>query len=166
MHSILQLRGHYQNGYVTHNVEAAIEIFAARFGVEGLRAFDIDVTVATPGGDRPMRLLIANGWAGGINFELIQPVSGYIDPIVAMLPDEQTDPVPRFHHFALRRENLDEMHAEIAESGLPVAFAGEPAGMVFAYLDAREAIGHYIEMVWKEPGGWEKIGWPKGKPVI
>lgn len=166
MNSILQLRGHYQNGYVTYDVEAAVEIFAHRFGLKGLRAFDIDVTVSTPAGDRPMGLRIANGWAGGINIELMQPVSGYLDPIVAMLPEDRSDPVPRFHHFALRRDDLAGMQAEIAASGLPVAFAGEPPGMVFAYLDAREAIGHFIEVVWKQPGGWEKIRWPEDKPVL
>jgi len=163
---MMQLRGHYQNGYVTHDVDKAMDIFAERFGLERLRAFDVDVTVSTPDGLQPMHLLIANGWAGGVNFELMQPVSGYIDPIVSMLPDDRSDPIPRFHHFALRRDDLDAMRAEIDGSGFPVAFAGEPAGMVFAYLDAREALGHFIELVWKEPGGWEQIGWPEGKQVL
>jgi hypothetical protein len=166
MREILQLRGHYQNGYVTHDVEKAMDIFAERFGLAGLRAFDIDVTVSTPSGDQPMGLRIANGWAGGVNFELMQPVSGYVDPLVSMLPEDRSDPVPRFHHFALRRDDLDAMRAEIAGCGLPIAFAGEPAGMVFAYLDARASLGHFIELVWKEAGGWEKIGWPEGKPML
>lgn len=162
----LRFRGHYQNGYVTHDVDTAMEIFTERFGLEGLRAVDIDATVSTPAGVQRMGIRIANGWMGGVNYELMQPVSGYIDPLVSMLPEDRSDPVPRFHHFALRRDDLDEMRGEIAGSGLPVAFAGQPAGMVFAYLDARESLGHFIELVWKEPGGWAKIKWPDGKPVM
>jgi hypothetical protein len=56
--------------------------------------------------------------------------------------------------------------ARLPSADCPLAFAGEPLGMVFAYLDARAAIGHFLELVWKAPGGWEKIGWPEGKPSL
>jgi len=162
----VNLRGHYQNGYVTHDLDKALEIFADRFECNSLQCFDIDVEVTTPAGVRRLEMRLATGWIGGINIELMQPLSGHVAPLTAMLPEDTGDPVPRFHHMALRRDDLDEMRAEIAGCGLPVAFSGEPRGMVFAYLDGRSSLGHFLELVWKEPGGWEKIGWPEGRPAF
>lgn len=162
----MNFRGHYQNGYVTHDLDAAIEILASRFGLRGLSRYDADVTVDTPEGEKPLSMKIAAGWAGGLNIEVMQPVSGHVGHLASMLPRDMADPVPRLHHVALRRDDLDEMRREIEDSGFPLAFGGEPAGMVFAYLDARAVLGHYLELVWKEPGGWEKIGWPEGRPAF
>jgi hypothetical protein len=160
----LRLSGHYQNGYVTHDLEAGMEILARRFGLDKFSRYDADVTVDTPQGARPLELRIAAGWAGSLNIEVMQPVSGHVVPLTAMLPADSADPVPRFHHIALRRDDLDAMRKEIAACGLPLAYGGQPPGMHFAYLDARAALGHFIELVWKEEGGWEKIGWPEGRP--
>src|SRR5690606_8615178 len=153
-----------QNGYVTHDLDRALAILAERFGIAGLDIFDIDVPVSKADGERRLGMRLATGWLGGTNIEIMQPVSGHVAPLTAMLPSDTSDPVPRFHHIAMRRDDLDAMRAEIASSGLPVAYAGEPPGMVFAYLDVRESLGHFIELVWKQPGGWEKIGWPEGRP--
>lgn len=157
----MDLRGHYQNGYVTHDLDGALEMLAGRFGLTGLSRYDAEVVVDTPEGRRDLSLRIAAGWAGGLNIELMQPVAGHVGPLVSMLPADGTDATPYIHHIALRRDDLAAMRAEIAGSALPLAFGGEPRGMVFAYLDARAALGHYLELVWKEPGGWEKIGWPE-----
>lgn len=157
---------HYQNGYVTHDLEGALEIMASRYGLRDLSRYDADVIVDTPDGSQPLQMRIAAGWSGGLNIEVMQPVSGYVGPLTSMLPDDTSDPVPRLHHVALRRDDLDGMRREIERSGFPLAFGGEPSGMVFAYLDARSVLGHYLELVWKEPGGWEKIGWPAGRPVF
>jgi hypothetical protein len=159
------LRGHYQNGYITHTLDGALEILADRFGLTSLSRYDASVTVDTPEGQQPLSLRIAAGWAGGINIEIIEAVSGYVMPLVSMLPQDRSDPTPRLHHIALRRDDLDAMRREIDQSAMPLAFGGESAGMVFAYLDARSSLGHYVELVWKAPGGWEKIGWPRGRPV-
>jgi hypothetical protein len=162
----VRLFGHYQNGYVTHDLDRAMEVIAERCGVTDLDVFDIDVPVTTREGERRLGMRLATGWLGGTNIEIMQPVSGHVEPLTAMLPDDPADPIPRFHHIAMRRDDLDQMRAEIAASGLALAYAGEPPGMVFAYLDARESLGHFIELVWKAPGGWEKIGWPQGKSSI
>jgi len=162
----MRLTGHYQNGYVTHDLDKALDYFAERFGIEHFGCYDADIEVATPDGPRVLSMRIAAGWTGGLNIEVMQPVSGHVAPLMAMLPSDTGDAVPRFHHIAVRRESLDAMRREIAESGLPLAFGGTPPGMEFAYLDARASIGHFIELVWKEPGGWEKIGWPEGRLAL
>ena len=118
------LRGHMQNAYVTHNLDKAMEIVADRFGVEKFDRFNPDMVIDTPMGHKPMVSRIASFWAGMTNIEIIEPVSGYVDHYVSMLPDDKNDAVPRFHHVSLRRDDLDEMRAEIARLGLPLAFEG------------------------------------------
>lgn len=165
------LTGHMQNAYVTHDLDKAMEIVADRFGVEKFDRFDPDMVVNTPDGHQPMANRVASFWAGGLNIEIIEPVSGYVDHYTAMLPDDQSDAVPRFHHISLRRENEAEMREEIKRLGLPLAFEGPVSikkaipSLVFIYLDGRQTLGHYVEFTWKSPEGWEFVGWPEDRPV-
>jgi hypothetical protein len=160
------LNGHYQNGYVTRDLDRAEALLSERFGLGGYMRFEMEVAAMTAAGSAKMTLRIASAWAGGVNIELIEPVAGAVEHYRSLLPPDPADSTPRLHHIALRRDDLGAMRAEIAELGLPLAFGGESEAMVFAYLDARESLGHYLEYVWKAPGGWEKIGWPKGRPVL
>ena len=159
------LTGHMQNAYVTHDLDKAMEIIGNRFDVQHFDRFDPDMTVMTPDGPRPMVNRVASFWAGMLNVEIIQPVSGAIEHYLTMLPEDRTDAVPRFHHVAVRRDDLAAMRAEIAELGFPVLHEGEVPGLVFVYLDARETLGHYVEFTWKSPEAWQFVGWPEGRPV-
>ena len=159
------MRGFFQNAYVTHDLDKAMEIIGNRFDVQHFDRFDPDMTVMTPDGPRPMVNRVASFWAGMLNVEIIQPVSGAIEHYLTMLPEDRTDAVPRFHHVAVRRDDLAAMRAEIAELGFPVLHEGEVPGLVFVYLDGRASIGHYVEFTWKSPEAWQFVGWPEGRPV-
>lgn len=165
------LSGHMQNAYVTHNLDKAMEIVAERFGVETFDRFNPEMVVDTPQGHQPMVSRIASFWAGGLNIEIIEPVSGFVDHYVTMLPDDRSDAVPRFHHVSLRRESVAEIDEEIARLGLPLAFRGPVSikdpipSLVFVYLDGRQSLGHYVEYTWKSEEGWKFVGWPEGRPV-
>jgi hypothetical protein len=167
----MYLTGHMQNAYVTHNLDKAMEIVADRFGVEKFDRFNPDMVVDTLMGHKPMVSRIASFWAGGLNIEIIEPVSGYVDHYVTMLPDDRSDAVPRFHHISLRREDVDEMNAEIERLGLPLCFRGPVSikdpipSLIFVYLDGRQTLGHYVEFTWKSEEGWKFVGWPEGRPV-
>jgi len=166
------LRGHMQNAYVTHDLDRAMEMIASRFKVEKFDRFDPEMVINTPDGEQPMSSRVASFWAGGLNVEIIQPVSGYVDHYVSMLPQDRSDAVPRFHHISLRRDDEAAMREEIAQLGLPLAFEGPVTikgpipKLVFIYLDARRALGHYVEFTWKSPEGWKFVGWPEGRPVF
>lgn len=167
----MYLQGHMQNAYVTHDLDRAMGIVADRFGVEKFDRFDPSMTVNTPHGEQPLVTRVASFWAGGLNVELIQPVEGYVEHYVSMLPADRADAVPRFHHISLRRDDEQAMREEIARLGLPLAFEGplsiEEAipSLVFVYLDGRQVLGHYVEFTWKSPEAWEYVGWPEGRPV-
>ena len=165
------LTGHMQNAYVTHDLDKAMEIVGNRYGVEKFDRYDPDMVVNTPHGHQPLACRVASFWAGGLNIEIIEPVSGYVDHYVAMLPDDRNDAVPRFHHMSFRRDDEATMRSEIAALGLPLAFEGPVSireaipALIFVYLDARASLGHYVEFTWKSPEAWEYVGWPKGRPV-
>ena len=162
----LSLEGHYQNGYVTHHLDRAVALVEGRYGLTGWTWFDANVSVTTQAGPMAMHVRIASAWAGGLHIEIVEPLGGADGHYRALLPADPEDPTPRLHHLALRGEDLPAMRFELAASGLPMAFSGESPAMVFAYMDARASLGHYLEFVWKAPGDWEKIGWPEGRPLL
>ena len=165
------LHGHTQNAYVTHDLDRAVELVGNRFGIEKFDHFEPDMMVHTLSGPQPMVNRVASFWAGGLNVEMIEPVSGYIEHYTCMLPEDPKDATLRFHHISLRRDDEAEMRAEIARLGLPLAFEGPLSikeaipNLVFVYLDGREALGHYVEFTWKSPEAWQFVGWPEGRPV-
>jgi len=166
------LRGHFQNAYVTHDLDRAMEIVGQRFGIERFDRFDPDMVVKTTSGDQPMCVRVASFWVGGLNIELIQPVSGYVDHYMAMLPLNRSDPVPRFHHASFRRDDEAAMREEIVKLGFPLAFEGPVTiksaipKLIFVYLDARATLGHYVELTWKSADAWKMVGWPEGLNVL
>ena len=160
------LNGHYQTAYVTHDLDAAMELLTRRYGVKDYIVFEPDMILKTPHGDKASSVRAALAWTGGLQIELIQPVSGYLDHYLPFLPADTSDPVPRFHHIAVRRDDLDAMREEIDRLGVPFAFEGSVPGLVFIYLDARESLGHFLEYLWATPEAWQMMGWPDGLSVI
>lgn len=157
----MSLRDHYQNGYVTHDLDRAIQLAQSSFGLGEFSSFDVDMLSKTPSGEKSSKLRVATAWAGRLQVELIQPVSGYLDPYLPFLPADRADAVPRLHHVAVRRDDAAAMRREAEATGLPVAFESEGAGIHCIFLDARRQLGHFFELVTATPEGWDLVGWPK-----
>lgn len=157
----MSLVGHYQNAYVTHDLDCAMDLATQSFGLGAFSAFDVEMISKTPMGEQSSCLRVATAWAGRLQVELIQPVSGYLDPYAPFLPDDPSDAVPRFHHVAVRREDPMAMRSEAASMGLPFAFESEGAGLSCIFLDARARLGHYFEFVTATREGWQLVGWPE-----
>ena len=161
----MYFKGHFQNAYVTHNLDKALEGIDQRFGKIDWIVFEPDMILKTPMGDKESSVRAALGWHQGHQLEVIQPVKGYLDHYLPALPADRNDHTPRFHHIAVRRDDEAAMREEIAQLGLPLLFEGSVPGLVFIYLDARESLGHCFEYIWASPEGWEMQGWPKDRPV-
>ena len=157
----MSLQGHYQNAYVTHDLDRAMQLMTARHGVDRFLTFDAPMVLKTPGGEKPADFRVALAWVGGLQIELIQPVAGHVDAYAAYLPADRADASPRLHHIAVRRDDLDAMREEIAGLGCPLVFDADGPGLVCALVDARASLGHYLEYVWATPEGWEMVGWPR-----
>lgn len=160
-------RAHFQNAYVTHDMDRAMAEINDRFGKIDWIVFEPDMILKTPEGDKESSVRAALGWQGGHQVELIQPVRGYLDHYLPAMRKDRNDWRPVFHHIAVRRDDEAEMRREIEEMGFPVLFESAlPGLMIFVYIDARETLGHCIEYIWATPEGWDMQGWPKDKPVF
>lgn len=161
----MYFKGHFQNAYVTHDLDDALAGIDRQFGKIDWIVFEPDMQLKTPTGIKESSVKAALGWHDGHQLEIIQPVRGYADHYLPYLPADKTDPSPRFHHIAVRRDDVAAMREEVARLGLPLEFEGEVPGLIFIYLDARKSLGHYFEYIWASPEGWEMQGWPKDRPI-
>jgi hypothetical protein len=146
---------HFQNAYVTRSVEGALERFRARVGIEGVRVFDAQFNVGTPGGPAVIGAKIALIWIEGLQYEIIQPVSGddgiYRDALPA------GDGL-RFHHTCMRIDDWDAFREKVGREGYRVVQEGDRGTLKFVYLDARDLVGHYLEYCWMTPDHWTRMG--------
>ncbi len=160
-------RNHYQNGYVTRDLDRALPAVSELCGVSDWVMFDpAEIPVHTPDGPRDYRARMALGWSGGLQIELIEPLNDDTRALYrdALAPDAH-DPVPRFHHVAVRRATPEDLASEVAQLGLPLLMRGEVPGFHFCYVDFRAELGHHVEMAWASDKMWAYNQWPDGKPI-
>lgn len=156
----MTFRGFFQNAYVTHDIDRALAICARPMGLGDIAAHDYELVLSTPEGERPVSLRVATGWVGGLQIELIQPVSGHVAPYAGGLPTDPEDFVPRWHHLAVRRDDPEALAREVAALGLPVIFETGGNGIASTFVDATSLVGHSVEFVCATAEGWAMLGWP------
>lgn len=158
----MSLIGFFQNAYVTRDLDRAIALCGQAMGIGDFAAMDYELVLRADREDKPVRLRVATGWQGGMQVELIEPVSGFTDPYAGGLPADPDDFAPRFHHVAVRRDDPEALACEVEALGLPVIFETGGNGIISTFVDARSRIGHPIEFVCATPEGWRLLGWPDG----
>jgi hypothetical protein len=149
------LTNHYQNAYVTADIDRAVALLEEQFGAAG-KAARIDITQKfwTPQGEGEGTLKLAFVQVGRLQYELIEPVSGN----VAIYKDAVVPGQPmRFHHVAMRADDIDAVRAESEKRGRKIVLAGEAAGVRFLYADARDTLGHYLEYVQAPDAFWDAM---------
>jgi len=145
----MHLNAFFQNAYITHDLAKAEALVGERHGITEWVHFDPHMDVK-----------VALGWAGSLQIELIEPVSGNVRHYREVLPADPADFSPRFHHICMRVADWDATRAMIAERGWPVAYEGGVEGCKFIYIDARESLGHYVEYMWMSDEMWAGSGGP------
>jgi Glyoxalase/Bleomycin resistance protein/Dioxygenase superfamily len=149
------LENHYQNAYITKDLDAAMELFRTQYDFNGFKHFQVSYELRTPMGSGTATVRLALGWVGELQYELIQPISGFTDIYREGLPEQY--PL-KFHHAAMRIHDWDAFRARIDREKLPVAIeGGTPGQLHFLYIDARETVGHYLEYCWMTPERWAQI---------
>ena len=146
----------WQLGYVTSDLERAIDFMGERFGLERcLNLGSADATFLV--GDEPAEweARFAMGARGGMIIELIEPVAGHVDFYRRLLPDDGSFAV-RLHHVATFIENGDEQWQRLREllaaSGMKVDYTVLIPGRVRAgYVDMTAELGHYLEVCQLQP---------------
>jgi len=146
---------HFQNAYITRDIEKAVTDLCAQAGIDKGMWFEADVEVTTPKGRGPLKNKLAFIWINGIQYELIEPVSGLCDVYSDELPDDDT---MRFHHICMRVDEWGSFREQVENQPLPVILEGGDENLRFLYLDARDTVGHYLEYVWMTPERWQQVG--------
>ena len=146
---------HYQNAYITRDIGKGIERFRARSAVQNVIAFEAPVELWTPKGRGMAVSKLAFIWIDGLQYELIQPVSGLVDIYSDALP---ADDGLKFHHICPRVDDWADFRARVDQQDLPVVLEGGGDLLKFLYLDARKLVGHYLEYVWMTPERWASMG--------
>ncbi|MDF0545312.1 VOC family protein [Sphingobium sp. H39-3-25] len=148
---------HYQNAYVTRNVDKAVAQFKERADIRALHEIEVPVNVWTPKGEGAGVQKLAFIWVEDMQFELIEPKEG---DVLALFRDAlPADDGLAFHHICHLVDDWDAFMARVDKQPFPIVLKGGTSGMLeFVYLDAREWLGHYIEYVWMVPERWAAMG--------
>ena len=127
----MYFKGHFQNAYVTHNLDKALEGIDQRFGKIDWIVFEPDMILKTPMGDKESSVRAALGWHDGHQLEVIQPVKGYLDHYLPALPADTNDHTPPLppHRRAPRRRGGDARGDCPAEPAAAVRRLGARAGV-------------------------------------
>ena len=147
--------GHYQNAYVTRNIEKTVSAFRAIADVRMITEHDGAIAVRTPAGVLQMHNKLALIWVGDLQYEFIEPVGGAVEFYREALPD---DDAPRFHHVCMRVPDWELFRRSVDETRFPVVIEGEAGPLKFIYLDARATLGHYLEYTYMPDEIWAASG--------
>ena len=147
---------HFQNAYVTRDIDKAIDDLRSRLGVTAeVTTLTLDQELWTPAGSGVAKQRIAFLWIEDLQYELIQPVAGNIATYASGLPDGDG---MKFHHVGIRIDDWDDFRDRVNRQDLPIAVEGSSGtDLRFLYLDARETLGHFLEYVWCTPMMWGVI---------
>jgi hypothetical protein len=148
---------HYQNAYVTRNVDKWVDTFRQRARVDRVLTYEGSTPVAVRGDAGIQTNKLAFIWVGDLQYELIQPVSGSVQIYSDALP---ADDGLQFHHICMRVPDWETFRARVDDQPYPVALEGGNDKLRFLYLDAREFLGHYIEYTWMTAERWSQMGGP------
>jgi len=155
LEKIMLLEGHFQNAYVTRDLDKAVALFRSHYSVDKVLQFQSQVEVNTPAGTGAAVFKTAFAWVGPLQYEFIEPVSGMVQVYQQALPQGAGF---AFHHVCMRVQDWAGTRAEIDRGPYPIVLEGETAGVRFVYVDARESLGHYLEYVWMKPEVWSAMG--------
>jgi len=147
---------HYQNAYVTRNLDKAVAEFTARADARSVATFAATTEVLTGEGRTSQTLKMAFIWVDDLQYEFIEPVTEAVPVFSTWLPDGDA---PRFHHSCARVDDWADFRRRVDEQPYPVVFEGASGEeLKFLYLDTRELLGHYLEYTWMTPGRWRQLG--------
>ena len=103
---------HYQNAYVTRDIDKAVARVTARADVRSVVQFEATTEVLTAAGTMPHTIKLAFIWVGDLQYEFIEPIAEAVPMFSTMLP---YDDVPRFHHSCARVPDWDDFRRRVDE---------------------------------------------------
>ena len=153
-----------QLGYVTRDLDEAMDRFKADGRIREFAVYDANLDVLVGAREDQARIRVALANLGRTQVELIEPVDGAIGIYRDRAPDAHTF----LHHVAAQVSGAEQMFDEelhrLERDGYPLAVQGEGGrawGTLtrFAYLDLRPWVGHFFELIWRSPGAQAAHEW-------
>jgi hypothetical protein len=148
---MIPLGGFFQLGYVTNDIEKAIDLYAKQFGAPEWTTFDS----GSMNPDNPYPSMIGLAWVGSVQVELIQPKATPAPLYAEAMPKSGFG--INIHHLGYILEDEAEWNAAnaaVKSQELRVATHLKIDGVIeLIYADARPLLGHYLEYVWLQPKG-------------
>ena len=136
---------YFQIGYVVPDIQKAMAFFKGTLGVPEFYLMEkpelSDETYL--GKPSPLQVNLAFGWAGQMQLELIEPLSG--ESTYSKFLSER--PQGGMQHFALQVENFEAGLAEMKAKGYEPVQTGRNGETYFAYFDTTDSIGVYTEIL-------------------
>lgn len=136
-------RGFFQLGYVTRDLDVAMDLFRARHG-----ALDYKITEGQdrPDGTPSPTQRIALTYIGDVMIELIQPslkIETIYDPA---LPRDSAS--VRLHHLGFLIDDYQAMVDRLTSLGYALPLAGSFGDVLdYIYADTRAELGHFCEFI-------------------
>lgn len=147
-----------QMAYITNDFDGAMKLFGERHGVHRFMELR-DLKMETMPGEEGL-FDIALAWAGGVQIEIIRPISG-ADEAYRQVLSGGTDLEMQFHHEAqlvASMEELASLKAKVIEQCFPIAVEGQnDAGVTYFYADCRATIGHFVEYIYYPKKVWSQV---------
>lgn len=152
------IRHLYQLGYVTRDLDRAVDAYQEAAGPLEFMVSEQAVTVRADGEVGELRMRVALATSGRHQIEIIEPQSGLTGIYTQGLDFAQAPFV--FHHVGIGifgpHANWQALEAEMQARGqsfkllFPPALDPDPF-VQFGYVDTRGLLGHYTEYLWWGP---------------
>lgn len=149
------LKHHFQNAYVTADIDRAVALLQAQLGApDDAVRLQLTQQVWTPAGPGESVVKVALLQLGSLQYEIVEPVAG-----ACQLYRDFVNPARplSFHHIGMRADDLDAVCRESEKQGRKLVYSGENTGIRFAYFDARDTLGHYLEYIQAPAAFWEML---------
>lgn len=148
--ALLGSRLPFQHGYVTSDIDRAVEHFGRELGITRFSVSERTLApVSARTGPMIIRCRIAFAWLDGLMIEVIEPLSGDVGIYASALPESGFGLV--LHHLAyLVDDSVD--WAEFRRHVDPASLVFEASGAIsYLYVDTRQTLGHYLEYLKFDP---------------
>ena len=142
-------QGAYQLGIVVPDIHKGMAFFKDKIGVPEFLFIEKPELQYETYLDKPapLRLHLAFGWAGEMQFELIQPIEG-VSTYSKFL---EHNPQGGLHHYGIEVPNYAQGVKEMETAGFRLVQGGRHNETRFAYFDTSNVIGALTELVYLQP---------------
>jgi hypothetical protein len=141
---VTRVIGIAQIGFVTADIDAAIEVWSARYGVGPWRKRDFGPANVSDQHPVPFSMRLATTSLGDVDLELIEPLDDAGEYARSLFEHGGAD---HLHHLLVRTESFAGGVEDFARAGVPQAAAGTTYGTRFVYFDTRDELGVLLELI-------------------